>query len=82
MLALLCAPTHYKLGYGGGGRTDAAAEAITWLEEIPIRTMTADPPKGMAFTGMMMGVYAFGELEPCLDPADFSSATWSEETVE
>ena len=33
------------------------------------------PPVGGAFTGAMFGIYSFGALEPCLDPADFSQIT-------
>lgn len=51
---------------------------MSWSEDIPMQDITADPPKGMAFTGMMLGVYAFGELEPCLDVADFEFAAWTE----
>ena len=36
--------------------------------------MTVVPPVGAAFTGMMLGLYAFGELEGCLVPADFKFA--------
>lgn len=43
-----------------------------------MEVMTADPPKGMAFTGMMLGLYAFGELEPCLRPADSCFAAWTD----
>jgi hypothetical protein len=34
--------------------------------------LTRGPPTGNCFTGMMFGVYAFGNWEPCLDPADFT----------
>lgn len=74
-LAIACSPTRYKLGYSIA--TDGSD--WVWFEELPMQVMTADPPKGMAFTGMMLGVYAFGELEPCLDPADFEFAAWTEQ---
>jgi hypothetical protein len=47
---------------------------ITWLGAVQNQHMTLDPPVGAAFTGMMFGLYAFGELQPCLDPADFAYA--------
>jgi beta-xylosidase len=71
-LVISCASTHYKLGY----IASAPASEMTWLEPIPMQVMTADPPRGMAFTGMMTGVYAFGEREPCLSPADFEFVNW------
>jgi hypothetical protein len=33
----------------------------------------------MAFTGMMLGLYAFGELQKCLTPADFAFASFKAE---
>lgn len=77
-LAISCSPTHYKLGYT---TTDHVSE-VTWLDSISMQAMTADPPQGMAFTGMMLGLYAFADLEPCLDPADFHYAAWSDGEVE
>jgi hypothetical protein len=37
--------------------------------------LTRSPPTGNSYTGMMFGVYAFGNWEPCLDPADFRGIT-------
>ena len=47
---------------------------INWLGQVTNRAMTVSPPVGMAFTGMMFGLYAFGERQPCLVPADFQYA--------
>jgi hypothetical protein len=44
-------------------------------EKLPVSALIASPPVGGAFTGMMFGLYAFGNGEPCLDPADFSCIT-------
>jgi len=43
-------------------------------EKVPLSTLITSPPVGGAFTGMMFGLYAFGNNngEPCLDPADYS----------
>lgn len=41
-------------------------------EKVPVSALIASPPVGGAFMGMMFGLYAFGNGEPCLDPADFS----------
>lgn len=73
-LCIYCSRTHYKLGYN----LSPADSEVFWLADVSMENMTADPPKGMAFTGMMLGLYAFGELEPCIDPADFSFAAWKD----
>jgi hypothetical protein len=44
---------------------------------VPVSQLITSPPVGGAFTGMMFGLYAFGNGEPCLDPADF----WDVEMV-
>lgn len=45
---------------------------VRWIGEVKNRTITeASIPVGAPFTGMMMGLYAFGELQRCLVPADF-----------
>lgn len=54
-------------------------EDYTWLEPVSMDLMTANPPRGMAFTGMMLGLYAFGELQKCLTPADFAFALFKAE---
>ncbi|KAI1187629.1 glycoside hydrolase family 43 protein [Nemania serpens] len=38
---------------------------------IQARDLTVIPPIGGAFSGVMFGVYAFGQGEPVLDPTDF-----------
>jgi hypothetical protein len=55
----------YTLGYQESGAKEV------WLGDVDIDTMTSDPAVGAAFTGMMFGLYAFGELEPALAPAIF-----------
>lgn len=35
------------------------------------RLLTKTPPVGQPFLGAMFGLYAFGNWEPCLDPAYF-----------
>ena len=37
------------------------------------KELAVSPPVGGAFTGTMFGLYAFGNWEPVLDPADFSN---------
>lgn len=48
---------------------------VNWIGEVKNRTMTEAPLSvGAPFTGMMLGLYAFGELQRCLVPADFAYA--------
>lgn len=72
-LGFACSATSYKLFLIS--EDDAS---LQHLEDVPVTVMTADPPKGMAFTGMMLGLYAFGEMEACLSPADFEYTKWTE----
>ncbi|GAB7347030.1 hypothetical protein MBLNU459_g3175t2 [Dothideomycetes sp. NU459] len=74
ILHISCSASQYRLGVS----IEADSE-VEWLGSIPVEKMTADPPKGMAFTGMMLGLYAFGEMEPCLSPADFEYVKWIED---
>lgn len=46
----------------------------TWLGEVDTQILTREPEVGQPFTGMMFGLYAFGELEPVLTPATFAYA--------
>lgn len=70
-LAIRCSEVGYTLGYA------ELRDEYTWLEPISMKTMTADPPRGMSFTGMMFGLYSFGELQKCLEPADFAFASFT-----
>ncbi|KAE8376020.1 glycosyl hydrolase [Aspergillus bertholletiae] len=45
-----------------------------WIGEVQNSVMTQSPPIGAPFTGMMLGLYAFGERQRCLAPADFAYA--------
>ncbi|QSZ30960.1 hypothetical protein DSL72_000520 [Monilinia vaccinii-corymbosi] len=58
MLYIWCTDEGYKLGYAP---CDGANEESTkWLCEATVDEMTANPPIGAAFTGMMLGLYATG----------------------
>lgn len=62
----------YKFGFSellGEGEDE-----VQWIGEVDTEIMTADPLVGMSFSGMMLGLYAFGEMEGCLVPADFEYA--------
>jgi hypothetical protein len=52
---------------------DEAAERRT-VGSVSNAVMTRDPEVGAPFTGMMLGLYAYGELEASLAPADFAYA--------
>jgi beta-xylosidase len=60
--------SEYTFGYREMGM-DTQVEIIGTVSNA---IMTRDPDIGAAFTGMMLGLYAFGELEAALVPADFS----------
>ncbi|PYH94297.1 glycosyl hydrolase, partial [Aspergillus ellipticus CBS 707.79] len=53
-----------------------AEEAVRWVGGVDNCTMTEAPTVGAAFTGMMLGLYSFGERQRCLVPADFHYALW------
>lgn len=59
----------YKFGY----REDTKADTC-WIGTVSNTDATAAPPVGANFTGMMLGLYAFGERQRCLVPADFAYA--------
>jgi beta-xylosidase len=72
-LAIKFSEVGYTLGYA------ELDEEYHWFEQTSMESMTADPPRGMAFTGMMFGLYAYGELQRCLEPADFAFASLTSE---
>ncbi|RAL14747.1 glycoside hydrolase family 43 protein [Aspergillus homomorphus CBS 101889] len=55
---------------------DGKETALQWIGAVQNRTMTRAPTVGAPFTGMMLGLYAFGERQRCLAPADFHYAEW------
>jgi hypothetical protein len=79
LLLIDCHDLEYRLGFvelrdasfGISNRDNA-----TWVGSVSTDIMTRDPEVGAAFTGMMLGLYAFGELEPCLTPALFRFAAF------
>lgn len=72
ILVIESTPTSYRLGYRQA--QDATSQECTWLGEVDTQVMTRSPEIGQPFTGMMMGLYSFGELQPVLEPAHFSYA--------
>ncbi|KAF3019616.1 hypothetical protein E8E15_007835 [Penicillium rubens] len=59
--------TEYRFGY----REDTHSD-VHWIGSVSNNAATAAPPVGANFTGMMLGLYAFGERQRCLAPADFA----------
>ena len=70
-LVIRCEGEKYNFGFAEGNLGETQ-----WISDISTEEMTVDPPVGAAFTGMMLGLYAFGELEGCLVPADFKYAVF------
>ncbi|XP_014551561.1 glycoside hydrolase family 43 protein [Bipolaris victoriae FI3] len=67
--------TSYRLGYRDVNHdAHEANESWTWLGNIDTQVMTRAPEVGQPFTGMMMGLYSFGEMQPVLSPAHFAYA--------
>jgi len=80
MLYIKSSPMEYQLGYSSGelsSKQTTPADDIKWLCSVSTDIMTRKPPLGFAYTGMMFGLYAFGNYERVLDPADFKYAGWS-----
>jgi beta-xylosidase len=77
LLVVDCQDLYYRLGFQEveNGSSDGVSE-ITWVGSVSTDIMTRDPTVGAAFTGMMMGLYAFGEMERCLVPAVFKFAAF------
>lgn len=68
--AIDCTATHYRFGFQRANENDA----WTWLAEVDTMVMTRNPQIGAPFTGMMLGLYSYGELQPTLTPAHFAYA--------
>ncbi|KAF2855361.1 glycoside hydrolase family 43 protein [Plenodomus tracheiphilus IPT5] len=67
-----CNATSYRFGFRA---SEAQHESDwVWLGEVDTQVMTRNPEIGQPFTGMMLGLYAFGELQPALTPAHFAYA--------
>ncbi|KAJ5786976.1 Concanavalin A-like lectin/glucanase subgroup [Penicillium paradoxum] len=63
----------YRFGY----REDTECD-IQWVGSVSNSAATVAPPVGANFTGIMMGLYAFGERQRCLIPADFAYAEFKQ----
>ncbi|BAE55534.1 unnamed protein product [Aspergillus oryzae RIB40] len=53
----------YRFGFKEVNGTSSETQ---WIGEVQNSTMTQSPPVGAPFTGMMLGLYAFGERQRCV----------------
>jgi beta-xylosidase len=67
-------PQSYRFGYLEINEGTQQKAEWTWVGDIDTQIMTRNPHIGQPFTGMMMGLYAYGELQPVLTPAHFAYA--------
>ncbi|KAJ9659737.1 hypothetical protein H2198_002985 [Neophaeococcomyces mojaviensis] len=76
-----CQLCSYRLGFrelvSSIQAEDEKDESTTWVAEVSTETMTREPRLGAPFTGMMLGLYAFGDMEKCLTPAVFKYASFT-----
>ncbi|KAL6172562.1 hypothetical protein ACJQWK_01717 [Exserohilum turcicum] len=65
----------YRLGYCevAVGSQETSGD-WKWLGAVDTQIMTRSPEVGAPFTGMMMGLYSFGVMQPVLTPAHFAYA--------
>ncbi|CAK7214813.1 hypothetical protein SEUCBS140593_002317 [Sporothrix eucalyptigena] len=73
VLVIQCTEDGYRLGFL---ELDDSGEQPHWLGSVDSAVMTCEPPVGMAFSGMLLGVYAFAEHHGLSSPADFSSVSF------
>ncbi|KAJ5169245.1 uncharacterized protein N7482_004839 [Penicillium canariense] len=59
----------YRFGY-----RDSSSSQTVWIGTVTNQVTTKGPPVGAPFTGMMLGLYAFGDCQRCPTPADFAYA--------
>ncbi|KAF3401400.1 Non-reducing end alpha-L-arabinofuranosidase BoGH43B [Talaromyces pinophilus] len=64
----------YEFGFREYSGPDDKDVEIHWLGEVSNLVMTREPPVGMAFSGMMFGLYAFAEYQRSMNVADFHYA--------
>ena len=74
LLFIQCIEDGYKLGFLGV--SEDSGEQIHWLGSVDSKVMTREPPVGMAFSGMLLGIYAFAEHHGLSAPADFSRVSF------
>lgn len=73
ILRIHCNAQGYELGFQDTTDEDGEVESVA---RISMETMTQVPPIGLAFCGIMFGIYSYGDMEPVLEPAVFRYAKW------
>lgn len=74
VLLIRCSDSKYEFGFKELGVTENETLEPQWLGEVSNEIMTRPPPIGLAFSGMLLGFYAFAEFRNCTEPADFHYA--------
>ncbi|KIW03841.1 uncharacterized protein PV09_05140 [Verruconis gallopava] len=77
LLVVQCG-SEYRFGY----REIGSDSRIRYVGSICNSSMLKEPDVGVIFTGMMVGLYAFGEWEAALVPADFAYAKFRPNSVD
>lgn len=73
-LVIECKKQSYRFGYqevAESAKRIPTDKDISWLGEVSTNGMTKNPPIGHVFTGMMLGIYAYSDMQRSLVPADF-----------
>lgn len=77
-LAIECQKLKYRFGFQEVAKNATKVptdQGIYWVGEASAESMTKDPHSGIpAFTGAMLGLYAFCDLQRGMVPADFAFA--------
>ncbi|KAJ5619121.1 glycosyl hydrolase [Penicillium lagena] len=74
VLLIRCGDSRYEFGFKELGKSENEMLEPQWLGGVSNETMTRPPPIGLAFSGMLLGLYAFAEFRKCTEPADFHYA--------
>lgn len=74
VLSIQCSDERYTFGFREVPTEDEATggdEKTEWLGSVTNKVMTRPPPVGLAFTGMLLGVYAYADNRRATTPACF-----------
>ncbi|KAJ5812482.1 glycosyl hydrolase [Penicillium riverlandense] len=74
VLLIRCNDSEYEFGFKELDATGNETLEPQWLGKVSNKVMTRPPPIGLAFSGMLLGLYAFADFRKCTEPADFHYA--------
>ncbi|KAJ5150350.1 glycosyl hydrolase [Penicillium canariense] len=74
VLLIRCGDSKYEFGFQELDKMGGEIVEPHWLGEVSTEAMTKPPSLGMAFSGMLLGLYAFAKFRKCTEPADFHYA--------